>query len=65
MVKDIVSRRVGEFGLASVGRDLGVNRNTLQSYLLGFSRPGSVALVEQRAKALGWLPESQEGNANG
>jgi DNA-binding phage protein len=43
-----VRAEVAKRGVAPVARELGVNRQTLTTVLLGTARPGSVALVEQR-----------------
>lgn len=48
-IEDVVRARVRTAGLATVSRELGVIRQTVASWLAGSGRPGTRALLEQKA----------------
>lgn len=58
-----IRAEVARRGIASAARALRVSRHSITAYLAGIApRPGTVALVETRARELGWtLPNDRGG----
>lgn len=64
IVHRAICAKIREKSYIATARALGLSRATLGTFVAGAARPGTVALVEQRARALGWVTEEPKHKAS-